>query len=493
MMTTADDISAALFRATTVLRGAIPASSFREYVPALLFLKWCSDNLPGGEGAGQADVPALFEGWRVPRASHWRSLMESPLHVDAGLSRAFLALEAANPPLEGVFAALGLDRPLMPSAAPSWSHGLADAVHVLGELDLATHRLDPPDAAGLALEAYLQRWAGEWKSEMSTSVTPEGVVRLLVGLADPVPGMRVSDPTCGTGGFLIEAARHVAALQGRRLGLDRVDLVLHGQEILPGAWALARMLTVMRGLPHAELAQGNVLTQPFFVGGGWLARYDRIVTSPPFSLSNWGADAARYDRYGRFWRVPPRNVGDYAFVQHALATLDEGGVAALLLPPGALFRTGAEAELRQWLVESDVLDAVISLSANLLVGTGIPSIVMVLRRGRGNRGRRVLLVDASGEMTAQRPRNVLGPANVERIVDTYRRFDDVQGFARALHRDDLARNGFDLRPESYVAPVEVPAFPPLEELLADLYQAEAKRDALARRIDDYVEQLRDGF
>lgn len=482
-------VGAALERVADILRDGVHGQALREWVPALLLLAWCNDNLPWGDDPERGPGNPLFQGWRLPRRAGLDTLLDQGAHPEEALSRAFLALESANPRLEGVFTALGLDRPQVSAASPSWRTGLAQAVAVLSRLDLGAAAMDPPDAAGQALQRFLHGVAGEWKSGIGSFYTPPGLVRLLVELADPEPGMSVGDPTCGSGGLLIGAARHVARRQKLRLGMDRINLTLQGQDVHPAAWATARVLTTLHGLPQAQLALGNVLTDPAFTDGSALPRYDRVLSAPPPSLGNWGAETARRDPFNRFAHVPPRNAGDYAFVQHALATLKDNGVAVLLLPSSALFRS-TETDIRaSLLINRNVVDAVIALPPNLLFGVGIAPAVMVLRKGRWP-GEGVLLVDASAEMTPARPRNLLGEDHAARIVATYRTRGEEDGFSRVVDVETLEDNEFDLRPSRYVGVAVEFARRAVEDLLAELAAVEAIRDGAADEIDDLIAELR---
>ncbi|HEU4883421.1 MAG TPA: N-6 DNA methylase [Longimicrobium sp.] len=480
-----EQIEAVLERIASHARNPTHLGGLQEWVPALLLLAWCRDNLPREDGAASPAAP--FEGWRLPE--DWPDLWDTGPDPEDVLSRAFRALEAANPPLRGVFSALGLDRPRLNAASPTWRGTLVGAMRMLADMDLAADRLELPDAAGRALHAFLLRVAGEWKSGMGSFVTPPALVQLLVQLADPQPGMAVGDPACGSGGLLIEAARHVAARQERRLGVDPVDVTLQGQDVHPGAWATARVLATLHGLPGMELALGNVLTEPAFTSSLGLPLYHRVVSVPPFSLGNWGAESARDDPYRRFEHVPPRNAGDYAFVQHALATLARGGMAVLLLPSSALFRSTEMLIRASLVIDRNVLDAVIALPPNLLFGVAIAPAVLVLRAERPE-GRGVLLMDASELVTPARPRNLLAPEHVARIVAAYRAFADEEGVARVVSADELEDTSFDLRPGRYVRTAETFTRRPVAELLADVCRAEAERDAAAAEIDALISDLR---
>jgi type I restriction enzyme M protein len=179
----------------------------------------------------------------------------------------------------------------------------------------------------------------------------------MINILDPQEGETIYDPACGTGGMLLEAVNHV-----RQAG-QRPELMLgklYGQEKNLTTSAIARMNLFLHGVEDFHIVRGDTLRDPAFFEGDHLATFDCVIANPPFSLQKWGRESWQNDPYGRnFAGLPPKSSGDYAWVEHMLASMAEPqGRMAVVLPHGVLFRMGAEGKIRRKLLEMDLLDAV---------------------------------------------------------------------------------------------------------------------------------------
>jgi type I restriction enzyme M protein len=192
--------------------------------------------------------------------------------------------------------------------------------------------------------------------------------------------------------MLIECAH---ALERR--GKNPKNLSLYGQEKNLGTWAIAKMNTLLHGLPDARIEKGDTIRDPKLREGGELMLFDRVVANPPFSLDEWGREVAEKDPYGRFrFGVPPKTKGDLAFVQHMVATTNMKGMVGVVMPHGVLFRGGAEGEIRKEMLREDLIEGVVGLPTNLFYGTGIPAAILVLNRAKAaSHRKKVLFIGAS--------------------------------------------------------------------------------------------------
>ena len=277
--------------------------------------------------------------------------------------------------------------------------------------------------------------------------TPRMVVRLIVELLAPAAGMRICDPTAGSGGMLIECAHHV-----ERQGGNPRNLTLAGQEKNLGTWAICKMNMLLHGLPDARIEKGDTIRDPKLVEEGALLLYDRVIANPPFSLDEWGRDVAESDGYGRFrFGLPPKTKGDLAFVQHMVAVLNDTGRLGVVMPHGVLFRGGAEGKIRQGMLQEDLFEAVIGLAPNLFYGTGIPASILVLNRSKpaARRGK-VLFIDASAEFDEGSNQNRLREQDVKHVADTFHAFADVEKYARVVPVAEIERNDHNLNISRYV-------------------------------------------
>ena len=321
--------------------------------------------------------------------------------------------------------------------------------------------------------------------------TPRPVVRLIVELLEPEEGMRICDPTAGSGGMLIYAAQYV-----KEHGGDQHNLALHGQERNLGTLAAGKLNLLLHGLRSGRLEPGDIIAEPQLKdGSGRLLSYDRVIANPPFSLKNWGHDFApndphhRFDRYGA---IPPRTRGDLAFLLHMLAVTNARGMVGVVMPHGVLFRGGAEGKIRRGIVEADLFEAIIGLAPNLFSGASIPVAICVLNKDKpAERRGKVLFIDANQEgcFRPGKARNYLDPEHIAKIAETYHAFDEVDRFAHISDLDEIEDNDFNLNISRYVDTAEPIEVMSVEEALTRLKEAELRRNAAVTRMDRLVAEL----
>lgn len=259
-----------------------------------------------------------------------------------------------------------------------------------------------------------------------------------------------SAPTPRSGGMLLSA---VAEL--KRQGQEYRNLQLYGQERNLMTSAIARMNLFLHGIEDFHVERGDTLSDPRFLAGDRLRRFDVILANPPYSIKQWNRDAWAADPYGRnVYGVPPQGRADYAFFQHIIASLHpRTGRCAILFPHGVLFRD-EEQHMRAKLVEDAVLDCVIGLGPNLFYNSPMEACVVVCRTNKppARRGR-VLFINAVDEVTRERAQSFLERDHIDKIVAAYRAFDDVEGLARVATMDEIRANRANLSISLYVQTV----------------------------------------
>ena len=303
--------------------------------------------------------------------------------------------------------------------------------------------------------------------------------------------MRICDPTAGSGGMLIYTAQYV-----KEHGGDERNLVLHGQERNLGTLAIGKLNLLLHDLRAARLEPGDVIAEPRLVdGSGRLLSYDRVIANPPFSLKNWGHDYApndphhRFDHYGA---IPPRTKGDLAFLLHMLGVTNSEGMVGVVMPHGILFRGGAEGKIRRGIVEADLFEAIIGLAPNLFFGASIPVAICVLNRAKPvERRGKVLFVDAAqeGYFRQDKAQNVIDQEHIDKIVAAYRAFEEVDRLAHVADLEEIEANDFNLNISRYVDTTEPVEVMSVEDALAQLRQAERKRDAAVAKMDELLAEL----
>jgi type I restriction system adenine methylase HsdM len=308
----------------------------------------------------------------------------------------------------------------------------------------------PPDVFGQAYEYLIKRFADLSNKKAGEYYTPRPVVRLLVNILDPREGEMVYDPACGTGGMLIEVIQHVKDAGGRP---QRLWGKLFGQEKVLTTSGIARMNLLLHGVEDFRIVKDDTLRHPAFFTGDRLAQFDCVIANPPFSLERWGEDVWVTDRWGRnrLGGVPPPKSGDWAWVQHMLASMaPRTGRVAVVLPQGALFR-GVEAKIRQWVLERDYVETVIGLAPNLFYGTSLAACVLVLRATKpAERAGKVLVVNAETLFRKGRNQNTLELEHAHKIYELYTTFTDVPGLAHVATAEEIAGHKHNLNIALYV-------------------------------------------
>ncbi len=444
-----------LWEAANILRGPVDAADFKTYVFPLLFFKRISDVHDEEYDAAMKEFDgdeeaALFPenyGFQVPDGSHWRDVRKVAKNVGQALQNALRGIEQANPhTLYGIFGdAQWTNKDRLSDAL------LRDLIEHFSRISLGNSHAKV-DILGQSYEYLIKKFADVTNKKAGEFYTPRSVVRLMVNILDPREGDSIYDPTCGTGGMLLEAIHHVQETRG---DVRTLWGKLFGQEKNLTTSAIARMNLFLHGAADFQIVRGDTLRNPAFFLGDSLATFDCVIANPPFSLEKWGDEVWSSDPYGRnFAGMPPAKSGDYAFVQHMIKSMaPKTGRMAVVLPQGALFRMGKEGEIRRKLLGMDLLEAVIGLGPNLFYGTGLAACILVFRQKKTKaRKNKVLIVDASKEFKTGRAQNELLPEHVARIHGWVRDYADVEGVARVVPLDEIAANDHNLNIPRYVEP-----------------------------------------
>lgn len=465
-----------LWGAANILRGPVDQVDFKSYIFPLLFFKRICDVYDEEyaealeESGGDVEFASFAENHRfqVPETAHWNIVREKPENLGLAIQNAMRSIEMANPEtLYGVF------------GDTNWSNKerlsdrlLRDLIEHFSKVSLA-NRIVAPDVVGNAYEYLIKRFADLTNKKAGEFYTPRSVVRLMINILDPTVGETVYDPACGTGGMLIEVVQHV-----RTAGGDPRSLYgkLFGQEKNLTTSGIARMNLVLHGVEDFKVVRGDTLREPAFYDGDILASFDLVIANPPFSLERWGDDLWASDRFGRnFAGVPPRSSADFAWVQHMIKSMAvKSGRLAVVLPQGALFRAASEGRIREKILRSDKVEAVIGLAPNLFYGTGLAACILVIRDRKPDEHRnRVLFIDASALFRRGRNQNTLEHEHAERILGLYRAFESIPGWSYVASLEEIGEHGWNLNIPLYVEPTANDSSLSLEEALAGLERAYA--------------------
>jgi type I restriction enzyme M protein len=500
---TVETLNAHLWKSADILRNTIDSSDYKVYIFGFLFLKRLSDRfeeeaqdrigngLPVDVAYNDPDEHEFF----VPERARWSELQKLTSNIGDQLNKAAAAIEDANPTIEGVLANIDFNSESRLGDAKNREVVLSALINHFARLDLSNKNLSEPDILGRAYEYLIDKFADDAGKKGGEFYTPHHVVQLIVELLDPKPGMRICDPTCGSGGMLIQSAKHIASIEGKRLG-EPINVTLHGQEKNLGTWAIAKMNLLLHGLPDARIEKGDTIRNPRLLDqDGNLILYDRVIANPPFSLDGWGADVVSGDSerksFNRFtFGIPPKNMGDLAFVQHMLATLNMKGMCGVVMPHGVLFRGSGDGRIREGILKADLLEAIIGLPENLFAGTGIPAALLVLNKVKSEQRKdKVLFVNGAKEFENQSKKNVLSDSNIRRIVGVFQAWKDEERFCRVVDMQEIEENGFNLNISRYIDTLEPEKPIDVTVEIEKLWAAEKLRDDATARMNALLKEM----
>jgi len=501
-----------LWDSADLMRGHIDSSDFKNYIFGLLFLKRANDQffeeahraveregISLDEALEDEDLHDFF----IPPEAYWSELAKKTENIGVALDKAFAGIEEHNEQLQGVMTAVHFgDSEKLPDTL------LSRLLQHFNKYSLANEELENPDILGNAYEYLIREFAGDAGKAGGEFYTPKEVVQLVVGLIKPQAGNSIYDPTCGSGGMLIESAHYIKA-HGGTVG-KHINASLYGQEKNLSTWAIAMINMIVHGFKDSDIRKGDTLASPKHESGGELMSFDRVIANPPFSLKKWWSPAEvdiktdengkekspKYndvvsDEYGRFkYGIPPRGYGDLAFVQHMISVLKHDGRMGVVLPHGILFRGGTEGKIRKGILEDDLIEAIVGLPEKLFYNTGIPASIIVVNKSKADVLKdKVLFIDASAEYKEGKNQNTLNPENISKIIDAYDAQAEVEKFMRVVEMSEIVENDYNLNISRYIDTSEDEVMVDIDATLKEIAQLEQKEAEIDKELNGYLKAL----
>jgi type I restriction enzyme M protein len=492
-----DEVNKAVWSACDTFRGTVSADIYKDYVLTMLFLKYLSDvwqdhhdTYAKQYGKEPALIKEMMKNERfvLPESASYYRLYERRHEPGNGerIDKALHAIEEANVgKLRDVFQDISFNSNKLGEEVQKndlLRHLLEDFSRP--ELNMRPSRVGTLDVIGNAYEFLIKNFASDAGRKAGEFYTPPEVSTLMAEIMDLNEGEEVCDPTCGSGSLLMKCGQKVKAKFGSK------KYALYGQESIGSTWALAKMNMFLHGEDNHRIEWGDTIRNPKLLDADdRLKHFDVVVANPPFSLEKWGHDTAAADRFGRFRRgLPPKTKGDYAFILHMVETMKpRTGRMAVVAPHGVLFRGSSEGQIRQKLIEENLLDCVIGLPEKLFYGTGIPAAILIFRKNKKDDN--VLFIDASRAFKSGKNQNQLTQENIDKIVSTYCARQSIDKYSYLATPEKLKENDYNLNIPRYVDTFEEEAEIDLMAVRAERLTLKAELAELETKMEGYLKEL----
>ena len=461
-----------LFKAADKLRKNIDAAEYKYVVLGLVFLKYISEKFNELYEKLEADEYSdpeerdeyLAENvFFVPEVARWSHIHNSAKLPSIGeiIDQAMEAVEKENKELKNVL-------PKVYGKENLDKASLGQLIDLISNTELQAENEKSKDLFGRVYEYFLGEFANAEGKKGGQFYTPKAIVKLMVEMIEPYKG-RVYDPACGSGGMFVMSEKFVTEHQG-----NIKDITVYGQESNQTTWKLSKMNLAIRNI-NSEFVTWN--TEGSFLKDAHPdLKADYILANPPFNQKDWGINRLQDDARWQYG-VPPNGNANYGWMMHMLYHLAPNGVMATVLANGSLSsNTSGEGDLRERLVEEDLVECIVALPKQLFYNTGIPACIWYLRREKANHSKEVLFIDAS-EMGYMKDRvhRDLADEDIDTITATYHNwrkggdYEDIKGYCKSATIEEIQKHKHVLTPGRYVGiPDEEDDGIPFEDKMADL-------------------------
>ncbi|MFE7376367.1 type I restriction-modification system subunit M [Bacillus cereus] len=507
------ELNSKLFSAADNLRSKMDASEYKNYLLGLIFYKYLSDKLL--EKVVEIADESLEEyNTQEKQVQLYRKLLaDEDIKSDLietlvdtlgydiepdylfnvltnqakkntfqlnELNKAFIDLSTKYNQFNGLFDDVDLKSKKLGSDDQQRNITITEVLKKLNDVDVMGHN---GDVIGDAYEFLIGQFASEAGKKAGEFYTPREVSDMMARIAaigqEDKKLFSVFDPTMGSGSLMLNIRDYI----------NHPDSVkYHGQELNTTTYNLAKMNLILHGVDKEDmrLRNGDTLNKDWPTDEPYT--FDSVLMNPPYS-ANWSSDDTFLDdsRFNRYGKLAPKSKADFAFLLHGFYHLKDSGTMAIVLPHGVLFRGAAEGVIRKKLLEDGSIDAVIGMPANLFFGTSIPTTVIILKKNRTTRD--VLFIDASNEFDKGKNQNKLSPKNIDKIVETYKKRENVEKYAHVATFDEIKGHDFNLNIPRYVDTFEEEASVDMAAIGSTIQDIRKEKAELESSLFDMISSL----
>lgn len=509
---TSQGLYQALWNSADVLRSKMDANDYKSYLLGMVFYKYLSDKLLFfvAETMGEEieDLEQALDIYRdyyedeetkadlIDVIKQELSYTMEPdltftnlvLQINSGtfqlehLAQGFRNIEQSDELFENLFEDIDLYSKKLGATPQKQNQTVAAVMKELAVLDVAGHA---GDMLGDAYEYLIGQFATDSGKKAGEFYTPQPVAKLMTQIAflgrEVQKGFTLYDPTMGSGSLLLNAKRY---------SHEAGTVSYFGQELNTATYNLARMNMILHGVPIENQFLHNADT----LDEDWPTQeptnFDGVLMNPPYSAKWSAADGFLQDpRFSSFGALAPKSKADFAFLLHGFYHLKQaGGVMAIVLPHGVLFRGNGEGKIRKALLEEGAIDTVIGLPANIFFNTSIPTTVIILKKDRTSRD--VFFIDASKEFDKGKNQNIMTDAHIDKILKVYQDREDVDKFAHLASFEEIVENDYNLNIPRYVDTFEEEEVAPLTEIVANINRTNKEIESKTADLVDMLGKLR---
>lgn len=505
------ELQAQIWKIANDVRGSVDGWDFKQFVLGSLFYRFISENFvsyieAGDETVKYVELPDSVisleikddaiktKGYFIYPSQLFSNVVKKANtneSLNTDLAKIFSAIESSangypsEHDIKGLFADFDTTSNRLGNTVKDKNTRLAAVLKGVAGLNFGKFEKNQIDLFGDAYEFLISNYAANAGKSGGEFFTPQNVSKLIAQLAmhKQTAVNKIYDPACGSGSLLLQAKKH--------FDHHIIEDGFWGQEINHTTYNLARMNMFLHNINYDkfDISLGNTLLDPHF---GDEKPFDAIVSNPPYSVNWIGSDDPTLindDRFAPAGVLAPKSKADFAFVLHALSYLSGKGRAAIVCFPGIFYRGGAEQKIRQYLIDNNFVETVISLPPNLFYGTTIAVNILVLSKHKSDTITQ--FIDASGEefFKKETNNNILTDAHIQRIMDLFDRKEDVPHVAKLVDNTDIGKNDYNLSVSSYVEAKDTREVVDITELNTEIQSTVVKIDRLRKDIDAIIAEI----
>ena len=446
------------------LRAAgLDASEYKDYIIAMLFLKRVNDmfdvaritreknlkvqhpNITQAQLERELEIENATEyEFFVPADARWKDIQMVTENIGDALTVALNSIENSRKEiLEGVLSGTKFNALKTNGDKLLTDEVLKELIDNFNEIELKDENFEFPDLLGAAYEFLIKHFAESAGKKGGEFYTPNEVVQLMAHILQPSDRASMCDPTVGSGGLLINLRNYVEARYGNARNLS-----IFGQELKEGIYKMCKMNMIFHGIKNANIKMGDTLANPLLKKDGVLIKFDIVVANPPFS-QNYKTEGMQHKERFTNW-TSTKKQADFMFLQHMVATLNNDGRMAVVMPHGVLFRGGEEQKIRKRLINAGLIEAIIGLPPALFFGTGIPASLIIINKHEAGERNHVLFINADKEYKEGKNQNKLRSEDIDKISYVYHNKIQLDKYSKLVHKDDIEKEEYNCNIRRYV-------------------------------------------